>query len=441
MSAWYENALTGLEFIGNVVDTPWAMGRAALAGKNPLTGIFEPEKRTSGRDMLESWGVLDENQEGLDAGDVAGFAVEMLDPISLALGTWGPKALKAAKAAKIAKTAEETKALATMGGEATKAIAPWAKAQRAVQGASEVAPEVAETSRALGPLHTPFMPTMAAAAEPLDIPAPELMASMNRSPIPRLPEPPSVTLGNGNKLLLDTDDPIVSSGGYDVHRIGSPDMAESFTALPKGYPIPKFNTSEEAQKAIDEATEQLIAKYGEREGLHPLTHVERMFGLPQSSTREYLGLSPKSPMTADELSHIRSLRVAHDAIEHNTYKELSSQMSEFLGDKYKLPDEIISPIVDQAAKLNYSNLRNNRMWNMDDSDELAGAIYNRLTKHEMPTAVLFPSYHEVLYGSGLPKDMLGTNPDVYMKKTADIVLHLLGPERVPEHLMRYLTGS
>ena len=88
--------------LGTVVDTPWAMGRAALAGKNPLPGVFDPEQRTSGRDMLEAWGAVSPNEEGLDAGDVAGFGVEMLDPISWAAGLWISKALKTMKAAKIA---------------------------------------------------------------------------------------------------------------------------------------------------------------------------------------------------------------------------------------------------------------------------------------------------------------------------------------------------
>lgn len=110
------NPLDPLIFAGNVIDTPWAMGRAALAGKNPLEGVFDVDRRTSGRDMLESWGLLGQNREGFDAGDVAGFAVEMLDPISLATGMWAPKAIRALKGAKALGSVDEVADVAKAGG-------------------------------------------------------------------------------------------------------------------------------------------------------------------------------------------------------------------------------------------------------------------------------------------------------------------------------------
>lgn len=89
-------ALSGLSTVGNVLDTPGAAARSLLMGQNPLPGIFDPSLRPSGRDVLESWGALPENQPGfhpisnpMDAlGDVAGFAGEVaLDPLTyLSLG-------------------------------------------------------------------------------------------------------------------------------------------------------------------------------------------------------------------------------------------------------------------------------------------------------------------------------------------------------------------
>lgn len=89
-------ALSGLSTVGNVLDTPGAAARSLLMGQNPLPGLFDPSLRPSGRDVLESWGALPENQPGFhpisnpwDAlGDVAGFAGEVaLDPLTyLSLG-------------------------------------------------------------------------------------------------------------------------------------------------------------------------------------------------------------------------------------------------------------------------------------------------------------------------------------------------------------------
>lgn len=84
----------GLSMVGNILDTPGALVRGVLAGRNPLPGIFEPSLRTSGRDLLETYGVLGSNREGfhpiddpMDAfGDVLGFGAEVaLDPTTYAL--------------------------------------------------------------------------------------------------------------------------------------------------------------------------------------------------------------------------------------------------------------------------------------------------------------------------------------------------------------------
>jgi hypothetical protein len=72
--------------VGTVLDTPASLVRGLLAGDpgRAFGGLFDPNQRLSGRDMLEKWGVLGANEEGIDAGDVGGFAAEMLtDPLNL----------------------------------------------------------------------------------------------------------------------------------------------------------------------------------------------------------------------------------------------------------------------------------------------------------------------------------------------------------------------
>lgn len=76
--------LDAIATIGAVFDTPGAIVRNTLAGENPFLGLFDPEERTYGRDLLETWGLLDANEEGLDFGDVAGFGVDVIsDPLTL----------------------------------------------------------------------------------------------------------------------------------------------------------------------------------------------------------------------------------------------------------------------------------------------------------------------------------------------------------------------
>lgn len=88
-------SLSGLAAVGNLLDVPGSMVRDALAGKNPLDQLASPlsdENRVSGRDLLEQYGVLGRNKPGLDAGDVGGFAAEvLLDPTSYL--TFGGSAL------------------------------------------------------------------------------------------------------------------------------------------------------------------------------------------------------------------------------------------------------------------------------------------------------------------------------------------------------------
>lgn len=71
--------MSGVGYVGSAIDAPGAYMRGALGG--------EFGERMGGRELLEAWGVLDENEEGLDGGDVLGFGAEMLlDPLNLATG-------------------------------------------------------------------------------------------------------------------------------------------------------------------------------------------------------------------------------------------------------------------------------------------------------------------------------------------------------------------
>ncbi len=102
--------LSALNYAGETIDKPGRALRGVLAGKtgelanlipfSDAMGITDPAQSISGRDMLESWGAIDPNQEGLDAGDIAGFGAEMLlDPLNLIPGIGAAKALgKASKA-------------------------------------------------------------------------------------------------------------------------------------------------------------------------------------------------------------------------------------------------------------------------------------------------------------------------------------------------------
>lgn len=84
--------------VSDVLDTLGGPIRTALAGENPLPAIFDPEKRVSGRELLERHGILGENYEGLDFGDVLGGVTEaVLDPL-IVVGGGTTKAGNIAKA-------------------------------------------------------------------------------------------------------------------------------------------------------------------------------------------------------------------------------------------------------------------------------------------------------------------------------------------------------
>lgn len=111
--------LDALMTVGAALDTPGAILRNSLAGQNPFQGLFNPEERTTGRGLLEQWGILDENTPGLDAGDVAGFGVDVaLDPLNiLGLGLAGKTARAASKIEAANKASEAMRAAGAMPEE------------------------------------------------------------------------------------------------------------------------------------------------------------------------------------------------------------------------------------------------------------------------------------------------------------------------------------
>lgn len=76
--------LDALTTLSAIADAPGSIVRNTLAGTNPFQGLFHPEDRTSGRDLLEQWGAVGENTPGFDMGDLAGFGVDVVaDPLSI----------------------------------------------------------------------------------------------------------------------------------------------------------------------------------------------------------------------------------------------------------------------------------------------------------------------------------------------------------------------
>ena len=105
--------MSGLQWVGETLDKPGRAIRGLLAGRpselanlipfSDTAGLTDPQQATSGRDLLEQAGILNANTEGLDWGDVGGFAAEvLLDPF-IFLG--GPALRGAAKGATLAKKA------------------------------------------------------------------------------------------------------------------------------------------------------------------------------------------------------------------------------------------------------------------------------------------------------------------------------------------------
>lgn len=101
-----------LDKAGNLFDLPGSMVRDALTLNNPLDQLLSPlssDNRMDGRDVLEKWGMLGPNTEGLDVGDAAGMAANVaLDPLTWVSGAGVMKLL--GRGSKSAKAGTGTKA-------------------------------------------------------------------------------------------------------------------------------------------------------------------------------------------------------------------------------------------------------------------------------------------------------------------------------------------
>ena len=162
----------GLQYLGDTIGKPGRIVRGLLGGDlreglgnlipfSDFMGITDPSKQVSGRQLLENIGVLDQNQTGLDAGDVAGLGAEVaLDPLTYA--TFGLSALgKAGKVAKLAGVLPKTRLArmtTTLDDILTKATPEVADAIKAAAAAQKVDLATAGAER-LGGLfggHVPF---------------------------------------------------------------------------------------------------------------------------------------------------------------------------------------------------------------------------------------------------------------------------------------------
>ncbi len=125
-----------LEGLGTVLDYPGSMVRSLLAG--------QPGQQTSGRDLLEKWGILDQkSEEGFDAGDVAGMGAGVAtDPLTY-LGGALIKGLMGARKGALASNASREALLAKGAmpeevAQLTKVVGPEGKPLRVYHGTGQV---------------------------------------------------------------------------------------------------------------------------------------------------------------------------------------------------------------------------------------------------------------------------------------------------------------
>ena len=103
VSSLARNTLGPIATVANVLDAPGGAVRDLLAGKNPLPGIFNPEHRTTGRELLTNYfGVSENDPDAWELADLGGFMAEVVtDPLAFATLPLGAtsKAGRAAEAA------------------------------------------------------------------------------------------------------------------------------------------------------------------------------------------------------------------------------------------------------------------------------------------------------------------------------------------------------
>lgn len=103
LAALTRNTGSAIEFLGKTLDTPGAIGRGILAG-DPLSGFsWDSERRVTGEELLDSYGLLN-NVTNPYVRTIAGLAAEIgTDPLAWVSGPMGAltKGGKAAKAANL----------------------------------------------------------------------------------------------------------------------------------------------------------------------------------------------------------------------------------------------------------------------------------------------------------------------------------------------------
>lgn len=95
------NTGSAIETVGKVLDTPGAIARGILAG-DPMSGFsWDTERRTSGEDLLRSYGILSPDSDGYQSAGAGLLAEIATDPLSF-LTLPASSLTKAGKAAKFA---------------------------------------------------------------------------------------------------------------------------------------------------------------------------------------------------------------------------------------------------------------------------------------------------------------------------------------------------
>lgn len=128
--------LGGVQYIGETIDKPWAAGRGVISGLmggkwgggllnlipfSDTLGITNPQERVYGRDLLETAGLAGKNKPGFNwrdpgdaIGDIAGLAIDIMDPIAMSVtGPLGTLTKAGQAITKGAKVAEKGADLAT----------------------------------------------------------------------------------------------------------------------------------------------------------------------------------------------------------------------------------------------------------------------------------------------------------------------------------------
>lgn len=206
---------------------------------------------------------------------------------------------------------EELERLGLVAREATAKGRPKAFVRLTEAGVAAQAEEVARKKAGrVAPVAPPTLPQETPAVPAGKTPTrPEIVqpAPAAAAPAPTAQAKPRVTLANGNVVDVQADDPVVKAGVFDWYADDSPPHLGGGIALPKGHPVPEFKSYDDAQSAIDDYTDILSNKYGEDAAVQAPVSVGTggFADLPATPT----------PLSLPEISKLRSLYVARDAID------------------------------------------------------------------------------------------------------------------------------